>query len=331
MSEKRDNWIDNIKVFACILVALGHFFQSMQQAELVSNSSVLQWFEQTIYYFHVPLFFICSGYIYQKFNVINSWELLKNNIIKKLLVLGVPYFAFSIITWILKRIFSSVVNIEAKGLLYSLFIEPMSPYWYLYALFLFFVITPTFSGKKMCCIAIVLAVLFRTMMWNADYYVVRIVAQNQVWFILGMACCIFDFPKCVKKHQLFGSVLGSVFIILSVIVFFLEFESESLSFWMGLLACASVVLYFYHLNGNHTLLSSYTMPVYLMHTIFAAGTRAVLMKMGISNPFFHIVCGITASFLGPIFAMRVMELLKLDILLYPGKYLKWKFDRGELA
>lgn len=65
---KREKWIDNIKVIACVLVVLGYFFQSMTKANIVSESSLYKWFNMTIYYFHVLLFFISGGYLYQRYN-----------------------------------------------------------------------------------------------------------------------------------------------------------------------------------------------------------------------------------------------------------------------
>ena len=62
----REKWVDDVKVIACILVALGHFFMSMVQSGILPDSNLHEWFITTIYYFHVPLFFICSGYLYQK-------------------------------------------------------------------------------------------------------------------------------------------------------------------------------------------------------------------------------------------------------------------------
>ena len=79
----RETWVDDVKVCACILVALGHFFQSMVTTGILAESTLYQWFNQTIYYFHVPLFFLCSGYLYQKNNgagVRWSW---KKNVIQK--------------------------------------------------------------------------------------------------------------------------------------------------------------------------------------------------------------------------------------------------------
>lgn len=52
----REKWIDYIKVFACILVAAGHFFMSMTEAGILSETPLYDWFITTIYYFHVPPF-----------------------------------------------------------------------------------------------------------------------------------------------------------------------------------------------------------------------------------------------------------------------------------
>ena len=73
----REMWIDYIKVFACILVVLGHFFQSMVKASILSDNGLYQWFDTTVYYFHVPLFFICSGYLYQKYSHVDNFNLWK--------------------------------------------------------------------------------------------------------------------------------------------------------------------------------------------------------------------------------------------------------------
>ena len=57
MRGQHKTWIDLVKIFACILVAVGHFMQSMVSAEIISQTAVYEWFIQTIYCFHVPLQF----------------------------------------------------------------------------------------------------------------------------------------------------------------------------------------------------------------------------------------------------------------------------------
>ena len=164
MSEKtavktREKWVDDVKVIACILVVLGHFFQSMTKANILPANDLYKWFNTTIYYFHVPLFFMCSGYLYQKYSKVNDFRSWKKNVAKKALALGVPYVTFSTATWVLKTVFSSSVNDQIGGLGDTLLLHPTSPYWYLYALFFIFLITPTFSTVKMAVVGLAIAAL----------------------------------------------------------------------------------------------------------------------------------------------------------------------------
>lgn len=112
----REKWVDDVKVIACILVVLGHFFQSMTKANILPEDDLYKWFNTTIYYFHVPLFFICSGYLYQKYSKVNDFTSWKKNVTKKALALGVPYVTFTTATWLLKTVFSGSVNDQVGGL-----------------------------------------------------------------------------------------------------------------------------------------------------------------------------------------------------------------------
>lgn len=177
MEKQREIWVDNVKVIACILVVLGHFFQSMTKPDVLPANDLYQWFNQTIYYFHVPLFFICSGYLYQQLSVVNNVHSWERNIRKKLLVLGVPYFTFSFATWLLKTVFAGSVNSESGGLFDTLFLHPASPYWYLYALFFLFLITPTFCNRTAAAIGLIIALAFKALgifgggVWSTNYFI----------------------------------------------------------------------------------------------------------------------------------------------------------------
>ena len=153
----REKWVDDIKVIACILVVLGHFFQSMTKASIMPENDLYKWFNTTIYYFHVPLFFICSGYLYQKYSKVNRVGRWRRNVAKKMLALGVPYATFTTATWVLKKVFSSSVNDQIGGLGDTLFLHPTAPYWYLYALFFIFLVTPTFNSVKVAATGLVVA------------------------------------------------------------------------------------------------------------------------------------------------------------------------------
>lgn len=161
MTNNREVWVDYVKFFACILVVLGHFFQSMVKANILPNNNLYNWFNTTIYYFHVPLFFICSGYLFQRYTIVDSWKSWKSNMIKKAVILGVPYFIFSLATWLLKTVFAGSVNNEIGGLADTLFLHPTSPYWYLYALFFIFLITPTVRSRTGILILLGLSMILK--------------------------------------------------------------------------------------------------------------------------------------------------------------------------
>ena len=334
MSEKtavttREKWVDDVKVIACILVVLGHFFQSMIKANILPENDLYKWFNTTIYYFHVPLFFICSGYLYQKYSKVNVFKSWKKNVAKKALALGVPYLTFSTATWILKTMFSGSVNDQIGGLDDTLLLHPTAPYWYLYALFFIFLVTPTFSTAKMAVTGLADAVVAKVyiLMGGIGIYAVSTVLIDEIWFVLGMSICVFDVQIRGKKLQ--GTVIGLLFLGLSVAVYMVDIQNSAMSFVLGLLACAAVILLvagFEERSGKMMgFLAKYTMPIFLMHTLFAAPLRSVLLKIGVTNAAIHVVLGLGISFAGPIIAAWIMKKTKwMEFFLYPNKVLKKK-------
>lgn len=334
MRKPRENWIDNIKVLACILVTLGHFLQSMTKAQIVEASFFTQWFDNTVYYFHVPLFFICSGYLYQKCSRVETFRDWGTHVFKKLITLGIPYAVFTLVTWLLKTVFSGTVNTENGGLLETLFVFPTAPYWFLYALFFLFMLIPTFRGKKTMIVVMAVALVWKLVYsWTGELpvYLMSVVMANAVWFAGGMVLAKTDILKRCRSPVwlLVGIGLMTAFLALSVFFYSLRTTNLFVGFGMGLLACSGVLLIMNSLFSGERqspvwgFMARYTMPVFLMHTIFAAGWRSVLMKVGVSSPLIHVVTGLIITFAGPIAAAWVISKIKfLDFLINPGRYIR---------
>ena len=332
MSEKtavktREKWVDDVKVIACILVVLGHFFQSMTKASILPENDLYKWFETTIYYFHVPLFFICSGYLYQKYSKVNDFKSWKKNVAKKVLALGVPYVTFSTATWVLKTVFSNSVNKQADSLLETLVLNPSAPYWYLYALFFIFLITPTFTSLKVTVAGLLVATVAKGLILTGGgtgIYAVSTVLTNEIWFVLGMSICAFNVELRGRKLQ--GIIIGLLFLGLSIAVYMTDVQNLAVSFVLGLIACATVILLAVDFEGKSgkamRFFAKYTMPIFLMHTLFAASLRAVLLKIGITNATVHVALGLGISFAGPLAVAWIMKKTKwLEFFLYPSKIL----------
>lgn len=75
--------------------------------------------------------------------------------------------------------------------------------------------------------------------------------------------------------------------ILSVVVYKAKISGGVIPFTMGLLACVAVILMVAGVERRFgrgmDFLAKYTMPIFLMHTMFAASMRAVLLKLGIGS------------------------------------------------
>ena len=140
-----------------------------------------------------------------------------------------------------------------------------------------------------------------------------------------MSICAFNVQLKGRKVQ--GTILGLLFIILSIVVYTAEISGSVISFTMGLLACVAIILmvadFEKKFGRGMDFLAKYTMPIFLMHTLFAAPMRSILIKVGIENAVIHVVLGLGISFVGPIIAAWIMKKTKwLEFFLYPNKLIR---------
>lgn len=314
-------WVDSLKLFACLLVVVGHLYMSMMSSGWISEDNVLYcWPIQTVYTFHVPLFFVCSGFLYQ-ITVRDDWSVKKHieNIKKKAIVLGVPYVTFSSITLLLKNLFSTEVNNAAPPFFKTLIWEPIAPYWYLYTLFLLFCLIPPAVGNKKKNILVEMVVLTSVL---KIFYVVGLadkaipdlleqVMASALWFCLGMLITEFPF----KRNKVASLVaIGSIFIVggISYIVYKVPNENKFVQFLIAVVFVVAITYFFqskenYNTNGLVGGCVKYFMPVYVLHTIAAAGMRTVLLKMGIYSGILHFAIGICMSFFVPAGVYTIAE------------------------
>ena len=142
-----------------------------------------------------------------------------------------------------------------------------------------------------------------------------------------MSVCSFNVQLKGRKVQ--GTIGGLLFVILSIVVYTAEISGSAISFAMGLLACVAVILMVADCEDAFgkcmDFLAKYTMPIFLMHTLFAAPMRSVLLKVGVTNAVIHVVLGLGISVAGPIIAAWIMKKTKwLEFFLYPNKVLQRK-------
>lgn len=147
-----------------------------------------------------------------------------------------------------------------------------------------------------------------------------------------MCLSCFEWKSWLSKQKFIVSLsILILFVILSVVVYVADITSGLIGFLLGILACYGIVSLMIRLYKSSEqskffgLLSTYTMPIFLMHTLFAAPLRTTLFKLGIHVALVHVVLGIAISFAGPILAAMIMKKSKwLEFFIYLSKYIHVK-------
>jgi len=338
--KKREYWIDNVKVVACLLVALRHFFMSMTKSGILPKTEIYVWLDIIPWYCAVQVFFFCSGYLYQKRSKIETVGAWYYGIVNKLIAFGIPYFVFTTLTWLLKTIFASSVNDQVGTLTSALFISPIAPYWYLYTAFFIFMFTITMGTRTKMLLITIAAVLLKISTVFFDWFGIYALSktfEQLIWFVLGMLLAYFIPKEKTLEVKKKWNWLCAGIVILIVFLFASWYGCKAglynrnglWIFAMSVLSSAALVIIPLALSKTDSqpkifaLFSKYLMPIFLMHTLTAAPFRILLLKLGIKNPVMHVVFGLTITIFAPILIAFIMSKVKvLDAILYPTKYIK---------
>jgi len=152
MSKERILYFDILKGTAILLVIWGHSVLSYP-INFMSEGSTWHYIRNIIYSFHMPLFFIISGwtYAFSKNKKVISY---RAHFFSKIKYIFFPYLVFSLL-YILAEIvgsYFSIINpegIQQGGIIFNiintfLWLET-THFWFLYVLFCVFIVAPLFD------------------------------------------------------------------------------------------------------------------------------------------------------------------------------------------
>lgn len=148
---KRILWQDTAKGLGIILVVFGHMERGLASAGILDAK---HWFatDFALYTFHMPLFMVLAG--------INVPQSLKKGhgpfVRNKLLTILYPYVVWSLIQGSIMTLLSGLTNTgKSWNELLEIGWQPISPFWFLYALFLFMLAVAFLPRPVFLAIAVV--------------------------------------------------------------------------------------------------------------------------------------------------------------------------------
>lgn len=325
---ERNILVDRLKGYACFLVLFGHVIMGVRLSG-VNMPSFFEGLEKFIWSFHVPLFMFLSGVVY-KFT--NEWKGKKTRhgfIIHKLLNLGIPYAVFSIVYILINSLVGGANNQASLSDILFIWKTPIAQYWFLYSLFVLFfiwtILSKIFKNWQITIIAFGI--------WYLAYFLKIPLGSFDAALYSALAFGIgtfIDFEKISKPSNLIKYLFVLLHIVAGIICAkFGIIEAlgiKEIMLLLGIYASIMLISLLQKLKPFASFLefmNKYSFQIYLLHTIFTAGIRIVMLRLNITNWAIHIIVGtvfgIGCSVLAAVIARKTKI---LDFFFFPTKVLK---------
>ena len=306
----RLDWIDTLKGFAIFTVVLGHCVtDSMASNNYQDYKIVMKTIYDFIYSFHMPLFFVISGYL---FYLTKSYTKFKSKALDYFLV----YLFWSFLTWLSKFIAGSHVNNPVTFYdLVAILWHPILVLWYLYVLIVFYIVFSLIDFKRINLKHLIFFGIIGCVVryLPIDIGILKNCFYYSFFFALGGYLCLnkIEIPFPLAFTSFIICILNSILYITYPISL-----SNELSILKGFIIAnaATFILFFSFvklkfLSNSPTfkLLGKYSLQIYVIHCFITGGLRIAFRIIGINNFVLYFTLGTLLGIIIPIIIAKICE------------------------
>lgn len=305
----RVEWVDAARGIGIILVVFGHVWRGLNEAGLIESAGAFSAVDAAIYLFHMPLFFLVSGLLFEKsVRRDGVWT----SLLRRAVTLFYPLLLWSWITAAFLIVAGSLTNRSPisplEALLYPF--PPKDIFWFLWALFVIQTIASLLARAPTIAIVSLFSLSFVVLLafgMEPFPYLLKRVVDNLPFFAIGVLLARWgQFPIGVGRWT---GPIGAIAFLSCIL--WAALNSDLINSWpayvVSLLAtlsfCASVA-WLCALTPRHyvapiSFLGVASIAIYVSHIILASGTRIVLVKLGIEDLALHLLAGTVAGIVPP--------------------------------
>ena len=330
---ERNVLVDRLKGYACFLVLFGHVIRGIRTAG-INIPQLFEGMEMFIWSFHVALFLFLSGVVYKLTNEWRGYKTKVGFVLHKLLGLGVPYAVFSAVYIAINSLVGESNTQSSVADILLIWKVPVAQYWYLYALFFLFCIWAALSGllKNWQITLLTLAIGYGVPLLGGTLGCFEVVFYSALAFGVGT---FISFNSLAKPKSWVKWLVVALHLSLGVAcVAYGIIEALFVNELMLLLGIYASILFISELQKIKPLalfldfMNRYSFQTYLLHTIFTAGIRIILLRLNVTQWWIHVpvgtFCGIVFSVLAAVIAKKVGF---LNFFFFPTKVLAKKTRR----
>jgi fucose 4-O-acetylase-like acetyltransferase len=287
MLAQRKDSVDVAKGVAIVLVVYGHALRGLLSADLISNDSIIIITDYIIYTFHMPLFFLISGFFFKSSskdgNKTKFWR-------KRVKTIVYPYLLWSLIQGGIQILLSNSSATNGSmdiGTLASIIWNPISPFWFLYALFFCQVFWFVVSNRIRPDVVVALSLCaFVALYFWAEPQTLQDVAYGLFYFSAGVWGAQHDLLRRLPTRWSAASVLVVAGLALAAGCYALGVP-ERLPVIAALAMLVAVLSMSLTLEMNipksrftlfFVLCGQYSMGIYVMHILVIGAVRLVAVR-----------------------------------------------------
>jgi fucose 4-O-acetylase-like acetyltransferase len=316
----RESWNDVAKGWGILLVVLGHALRGLQNVQLLPREGWSHALDAWIYSFHMPLFFLLSGFFMEKAVQRPLDRALKDRA-KTLLW---PYIVWSMLQTLVQirmsRYTSSAYDWTAViGILW----KPVMQFWFLYVLLLLSLLWLGLrrAGVPALGLLAIALILHLTQEGSGLWAMWDLVRIHGVWFAAGAVLGVM--PRLVDKLRAaspsarvailtlgfavtsVGAVTGPDALLRSSILWAFPGVLASLALAMSLPESL-------RLTRGLAWIGRLSLEIYLVHTLASATMRAILLHgLKIHDVTLHLVLASVAGVAIPIITVLISRRFQL--------------------
>lgn len=334
----RIHWLDSARGFGIILVVFGHALGGLIDSPLGINQNAFRQMFFAIYTYHMPLFFLLSGLLVTK-----RLENGPGPFLRALLPTIVwPYFLWSVIQFTIIYGLGTLVNRPADSywpVILSLPWNTVSQFWFLYALFwmhiLAVLLVPRIGREGFVLFALALKALALVLILPVP---IKLVSNHMLFYAIGVWLMTGGLELLVIKRGIWIKLVVLPCLAAATLIATLNAlpsfgadlplynasspEIANLAWRFPTMAAAVLcvlatvgIASMTQISGSRLLLwlGRMTMPIFVLHVMFLAGTRIILTRSGIlTDPVVILIFSVFAGLIGPIIVERCTRFLGLN-------------------
>lgn len=336
-----DTWVLNLEASAALLIALGSLLTFLAAAGALPDAGLARWAQDCLFPLQFPVFFFCSGYLYQRYRAVRTRRAWALNLRREAIVLLVPFAVFTVLGLAVGSLLGSPRALSVPEVVRALVVQPIVPLGYFYTCFLLYVITPTPISRRntyglvlaalLCKVAVVALLSLPATAGTAARlpYAITSVAENWIWFAGGMAIALVRALPLLRSREK-AWALGALWIATSIITFtagWIGEASHALLDAVGILWTASLFSTVFRSgrqNAFYRFATRYTMAFWLIAPL---GLRLLFFLLTAANltagaPVLCVFLGAVTCFGLPVAAMEALSHIgKAGFIVYPSRYL----------